>query len=746
MERNNESWAGFKGELWKKEINVRDFIQNNYTPYTRDDSFLKPSSEKTRKVWNKLTEMFKVEREKGVYDTETKLPQSITTYGPGYIDKDNEVVVGLQTDAPLKRGIFPKGGIRMVENSLEAYGYHLDPMTKEIFTKYRKTHNEGVFSAYTEEMLAARRSAIITGLPDAYGRGRIIGDYRRVALYGTARLIEDKKQFQKRLDIQELNDEIIRNREEVTEQIHALQDFEKMCAAYGFDVTRPAKDAREAVQFVYLAYLAAVKDQDGAAMSIGRTSTFLDIYIEKDIREGKLTEEEAQELVDQMIIKLRIVRFLRTPEYNDLFSGDPVWVTESLGGMGIDGRTLVTKTCFRYLHTLYNLGPAPEPNLTVLWADKLPENWKKFCAKVSIDTSAIQYENDDLMRVDYGDDYGIACCVSPMKIGKQMQFFGARANLAKCLLYAINGGRDERTGVQVAPKFEPITSEYLDYNEVMEKYEQMMRWLAKVYVNALKIIHYMHDKYDYEAYEMALHDGDVQRIRATGIAGLSIVADSLAAIRDCKVKVIRDERGLAVDFEREGEYVPYGNNDDRTDAIAVEITEKFMNYLRQHETYRNAVATQSILTITSNVVYGKKTGTTPDGRQGGTPFAPGANPMNGRDVKGAVAALASVAKLPFHHAHDGISYTFAISPATLGKERDIQVSNLVGLLDGYFTPDGGQHLNVNVFDKDLLVDAMEHPEKYPQLTIRVSGYAVNFVKLTREQQLDVISRTINHSL
>ncbi len=746
MEYNNESWAGFKGEQWKKEINVRDFIQNNYTPYTGDDSFLKPSSEKTRKVWNKLTEMFKIEREKGVYDTETKHPQGITTYGPGYIDKENEVIVGLQTDAPLKRGIFPKGGIRMVENSLEAYGYHLDPMTKEIFTKYRKTHNEGVFSAYTEEMIAARRSAIITGLPDAYGRGRIIGDYRRVALYGTARLIEDKKQFQKRLDIQELNDEIIRNREEVTEQIHALQEFEKMCAAYGFDVTRPAKDAREAVQFVYMAYLAAVKDQDGAAMSIGRTSTFLDIYIEKDIREGKLTEEEAQELVDQMIIKLRIVRFLRTPEYNDLFSGDPVWVTESLGGMGVDGRTLVTKTCFRYLHTLYNLGPAPEPNLTVLWADKLPENWKKFCAKVSIDTSAIQYENDDLMRVDYGDDYGIACCVSPMKIGKQMQFFGARANLAKCLLYAINGGRDERTGVQVAPKFEPITSEYLDYNEVMEKYEQMMRWLAKVYVNALKIIHYMHDKYDYEAYEMALHDGDVQRIRATGIAGLSIVADSLAAIRDCKVRVIRDERGLAVDFEREGEYVPYGNNDDRTDAIAVEITEKFMNYLRQHETYRNATATQSILTITSNVVYGKKTGTTPDGRQGGTPFAPGANPMNGRDVKGAVAALASVAKLPFHHAHDGISYTFAISPATLGKERETQVENLVSLLDGYFTPDGGQHLNVNVFDKELLVDAMEHPEKYPQLTIRVSGYAVNFVKLTREQQLDVISRTINHSL
>ncbi len=746
MEFKNDSWAGFKGDVWKKEINVRDFIQNNYTPYTGDDTFLVPSSEKTRKVWNKLTEMFKEERERGVYDTETKLPQSITTYGPGYIDKENEVIVGLQTDAPLKRGIFPKGGIRMVENSLEAYGYHLDPMTKEIFTKYRKTHNEGVFSAYTDEMLAARRSAIITGLPDAYGRGRIIGDYRRVALYGTTILIEEKKHFQKRLDIQEITEEIIRSREEVTEQIRALKDFEKMCAGYGFDVTRPARDAREAVQFVYLAYLAAVKDQDGAAMSIGRTATFLDIYIEKDIREGRLTEEEAQELVDQMIIKLRIVRFLRTPEYNDLFSGDPVWVTESLGGMGIDGRTLVTKTCFRYLHTLYNLGPAPEPNLTVLWADKLPENWKRFCAKVSIDTSAIQYENDDLMRVDYGDDYGIACCVSPMKIGKQMQYFGARANLAKCLLYAINGGRDERSGVQVAPKYEGITSEYLDYDEVMVKYEQMMRWLAKVYVNALKIIHYMHDKYAYEAFEMSLHDGTVERIRATGIAGLSIVADSLAAIRDCKVKVIRDERGLAVGFEREGDYVPFGNNCDSTDQIAVDITEKFMEYLRQHETYRNATPTQSILTITSNVVYGKKTGTTPDGREGGTPFAPGANPMNGRDLKGAVAALASVAKLPFQHAHDGISYTFAISPAALGKERENRIENLVNLLNGYFTPSGGQHLNVNVFDRDLLVDAMEHPEKYPQLTIRVSGYAVNFVKLTREQQLDVISRTINQSM
>ena len=746
MNFENENWEQFKGQVWKKEINVRDFIQNNYTPYDGDDSFLVPSTDKTKKVWDKLSEMFKIEREKGVYDAETRLPQGIDTYGPGYIDKNNEVIVGLQTDAPLKRGIFPKGGIRMVENSLNAYGYQLDPITKEIFTRYRKTHNEGVFSAYTPEMLAARRSAIITGLPDAYGRGRIIGDYRRVPLYGTTILIEDRQKYLNRLDIQELTEETIQSREETSEQIKALKAFEKMSASYGFDVTRPAKDAKEAVQFLYLAYLAAVKDQDGAAMSLGRTSTFLDIYIEKDIRDGKLTEAEAQELIDQFIIKLRIVRFLRTPEYNDLFSGDPVWVTESLGGQGVDGRSLVTKTSFRYLHTLYNLGPAPEPNLTVLWFKNAPENWKKFCAKVSIDTSAIQYENDDLMRPDYGDDYGIACCVSPMKIGKQMQYFGARANLAKCLLYAINGGRDEISGIQVAPKYEAITSEYLDYNEVMEKYEQMMRWLAKTYVNALKIIHYMHDKYAYEAFEMALHDGHVERIRATGIAGLSIVADSLAAIRDTKVKIIRDKRGLAVGFEREGEYNPYGNNNDSTDNIALEITEKFMEYLRQHETYRNAIPTQSILTITSNVVYGKKTGTTPDGRPGGTPFAPGANPMNGRDTKGAIAALASVAKLPFQHAHDGISYTFAVSPSTLGKEKKIQINNLVSLLDGYFTPDGGQHLNVNVFDKSLLLDAMEHPEKYPQLTIRVSGYAVNFVKLTREQQLDVISRTINQSL
>lgn len=736
----------FKGNLWKEEINVRDFIQSNYTPYEGDDSFLTGTSEKTRKVWNKLTELFIIEREKGVVDAETRLPQSIDTYGPGYIDKENEVIVGLQTDAPLKRGIFPKGGVRMVENALKAYGYQLDPMTKEIFTKYRKTHNEGVFSAYTEEILAARHSHIITGLPDAYGRGRIIGDYRRVALYGTANLIEEKKRFLKRLDIQEITDEIVQQREETSEQIQALKSFERMCSSYGFDVTRPAQNALEAVQFVYLAYLGAVKDQDGAAMSIGRISTFLDIFIEKDLTEGKITEAEAQEMVDQLIIKLRIVRFLRTPEYNDLFSGDPVWVTESLGGQGLDGRTLVTKTSFRFLHTLYNLGPAPEPNLTVLWSQAAPENWKRFCAKVSIDTSAIQYENDDLMRPDYGDDYGIACCVSPMKIGKQMQFFGARANLAKCMLYAINGGRDERTGEQIAPIYEPIKGEYLTLDEFMPKFEQMMRWLAKVYVNALKIIHYMHDKYAYEAYEMALHDGDVERIRATGIAGLSIVADSIAAIRDTKVRIIRDERGLAVDFEREGDYIPFGNNDERTDMIAVDITERFMEYLRQHQTYRNATPTQSILTITSNVVYGKNTGSTPDGRPAGAPFAPGANPMNGRDVKGAIAALSSVAKLPFQHAHDGISYTFAISPATLGKTREAQIANLVGLLNGYFTPDGGQHLNVNVFNRELLEDAMVHPEKYPQLTIRVSGYAVNFIKLTREQQLDVISRTINHSL
>ncbi|MCR5333688.1 MAG: formate C-acetyltransferase [Bacteroidaceae bacterium] len=734
----------FKGSIWKHEIDVRDFIQHNYEPYDGDESFLAGPAESTKKLWGKLTEMFKIEREKGVYDAETKLPQSIDTYGPGYIDKDLETIVGVQTDKPLKRGIFPKGGIRMVEAALKAYGYELDPATKMIFTKYRKTHNEGVFAAYNDDIKAARHAHIITGLPDAYARGRIIGDYRRVALYGTTNLIEEKKRFHKRIDIQEFTEEIVRCREEITDQINALKEFERMCAGYGFDVTRPARNAQEAIQWTYFAYLGAVKDQDGAAMSIGRISAFLDCFIQRDLKKGIITEEQAQEMIDHMVMKLRIVRFLRTPDYNDIFSGDPIWATCSIAGMGIDGRNMVTKTDFRILHTLYNMGPSPEPNITILWSPRLPEAFKRYCAKVSMDTSAVQYENDDLMRPELGDDYGIACCVSPMKIGKQMQFFGARANLAKCMLYAINGGRDEMHGDQIAPRFRPIDGDYLTYEEFWPRFDAMMRWLAKTYVNALKIIHYMHDKYDYEAFEMALHDGDVQRTRATGIAGISIVADSIAAMKHCKVRIIRDETGLAVDYKiEEGEYIPFGNNHDETDQIAVMITEKFMEYLRQHRTYRDAIPTQSLLTITSNVVYGRNTGATPDGRKAGVPFAPGANPMNGREIKGAVAALASVAKLPFHHAKDGISFTWGISPSALGKERDERANNLVNLLDGYFTPDGGQHLNVNVFDRELLIDAMNHPEKYPQLTIRVSGYAVNFVKLTREQQLDVISRTIN---
>jgi formate C-acetyltransferase len=734
----------FKGSTWKHEIDVRDFIQHNYEPYAGDESFLAGPAESTKKLWGKLTEMFKIEREKGVYDAETKLPQSIDTYGPGYIDKDLETIVGVQTDKPLKRGIFPKGGIRMVEAALKAYGYELDPSTKMICTKYRKTHNEGVFAAYNDDIKAARHAHIITGLPDAYARGRIIGDYRRVALYGTTNLIEEKKRFHKRIDIQEFTEEIVRCREEITDQINALREFERMCAGYGFDVTRPARNAQEAIQWTYFAYLGAVKDQDGAAMSIGRISAFLDCFIQRDLKKGIITEEQAQEMIDHMVMKLRIVRFLRTPDYNDIFSGDPIWATCSIAGMGIDGRNMVTKTDFRILHTLYNMGPSPEPNITILWSPRLPEAFKRYCAKVSMDTSAVQYENDDLMRPELGDDYGIACCVSPMKIGKQMQFFGARANLAKCMLYAINGGRDEMHGDQIAPRFRPIDGDYLTYEEFWPRFDAMMRWLAKTYVNALKIIHYMHDKYDYEAFEMALHDGDVQRTRATGIAGISIVADSIAAMKHCKVRIIRDETGLAVDYKiEEGEYIPFGNNHDETDQIAVMITEKFMEYLRQHRTYRDAIPTQSLLTITSNVVYGRNTGATPDGRKAGVPFAPGANPMNGREIKGAVAALASVAKLPFHHAKDGISFTWGISPSALGKEREERANNLVNLLDGYFTPDGGQHLNVNVFDRELLIDAMNHPEKYPQLTIRVSGYAVNFVKLTREQQLDVISRTIN---
>ncbi len=737
----------FKGSNWKHEIDVRDFIQANYEPYDGDESFLAAPTARTQALWDKLSEMFVVEREKGVYDAETSLPQTLDTYGAGYIDKENEVIVGLQTDAPLKRAIFPRGGIRMVESALKAYGYELDPVVRDIYTKYRKTHNEGVFSAYNDDIKAARHAHIITGLPDAYGRGRIIGDYRRVALYGTANLIEEKKRFHKRIDIQEFTEEIVRCREEISDQIQALKQFERMCASYGFDVSKPATNAREAVQWTYFGYLGAVKDQDGAAMSLGRVCAFLDIYIQRDLKRGIITEAEAQELIDQMIMKLRIVRFLRTPEYNDLFSGDPIWATAVVGGMGVDGRHMVTKTAYRFLHTLYNMGPSPEPNLTILWSARLPQNWKNYAAKVSIDTSALQYENDDLMRAELGDDYGIACCVSPMKIGKQMQFFGARANLAKCMLYAINGGRDEMNGHQVAPMYAPIEGDYLTYEEFMPRFEQMMRWLAKTYVNALKIIHYMHDKYDYEAFEMALHDGDVQRTRATGIAGLSIVADSIAAMKNCKIRIIRDETGLAVDYKiEEGEYTPFGNNCDETDNIAVELTEKFMEYLRQHRTYRDAIPTQSLLTITSNVVYGRNTGATPDGRAKSVPFAPGANPMNARDIKGAVAALASVAKLPFQHARDGISYTFAVTPAALGKDKEAQQTNLINLMDGYFTPHGGQHLNVNVFDRDLLLDAMEHPEKYPQLTIRVSGYAVNFVKLTREQQLDVLSRTINNCM
>lgn len=741
-----EQWQGFKGDLWKKEINVRDFIQNNYTPYTGDESFLVEPTEATKKLWNKLTEMFKVEQEKGIYDAETKVPSALDAYGPGYIDKDLEKIVGVQTDAPLKRGIFPKGGVRLVEQALDAYGYKLDDFTKEIFTKYRKHHNQGVFDAYTDEIRAARSNGLVTGLPDAYGRGRIIGDYRRIAVYGLDRLIEDKKSQLDLLDVDTMTDETIRRREEVSEQVRALQAFGKMCASYGFDISKPAETAQEAIQFVYFAYLGAVKDQDGAAMSLGRTATFLDIYINRDIENGKITEEEAQEFIDQFIMKLRIVRFLRPPAYNELFSGDPVWTTEVLGGEGTDGRTLVSKTSFRYLNTLYNLGPAPEPNLTVLWSRKSPENWKKFCAKVSIDTSALQYENDDLMRPQFGDDYAIACCVSPMKVGKGMQFFGARVNLPKALLYAINGGKDEKSGKQVAPHFAPITSEYLDFDVVMERYEEVLKWLAGVYVRALNIIHYMHDKYAYETFEMALHDLEIERTQAHGIAGVSIVADSLAAIKNAKVKVIRDENGMAIDFEIEGDYEAFGNNHDATDQFAVSITKKFMDMIRTHQMYRGARPTQSILTITSNVVYGKKTGATPCGRKSGAPFAPGANPMNGRDKKGAIAALTSVAKLPFEHANDGISYTFAITPATLGKEQDDRCNNLVNLMDGYFEPAGGHHLNVNVFDKALLEDAMAHPEKYPQLTIRVSGYAVNFTKLNKEQQLDVISRTINERI
>ncbi|CAM3415478.1 formate C-acetyltransferase [Pseudostreptobacillus hongkongensis] len=743
-----EAWKGFKEGSWTSEINVPEFIRLNYTEYTGDGSFLEGPTEATTELWNLLKPKLAIEREKGIYNTETKIPSQIDAYGAGYINKDLEQIVGVQTDEPLKRAIFPNGGLRMVENSLESFGYSLDPQTKEIFEKYRKTHNDGVFSAYTDAIRKARRTGIITGLPDAYGRGRIIGDYRRVPLYGVNKLIEEKVKDYNAIEPDEMSEDIIRLREEIFEQVKALKKLINLGNAYGFDLSRPAENAKEAVQWLYLAYLAATKDQNGAAMSLGRTSTFLDIYVERDLKEGKITEKEVQELIDQFVMKLRIIRFLRTPEYDALFSGDPTWVTESVGGMLDDTHSLITKNSFRYLQTLYNIGPSPEPNLTLLWSEKLPIEWKKFAAQVSIDTSSLQYENDDLMKPQFGNDYAIACCVSPMTVGKQMQFFGARVNLPKALLYTINGGKDELKGIQVTPEgmFEPIKGDYLNFDEVWEKYDKVLDWLAKTYVQALNIIHYMHDKYAYESYELALHDTFIKRTQAFGIAGISIVADSLAAIKSGKVRIVRNEEGLAVDYVNEGEdYVAFGNNNDETDNIAVEITRRFMNKIRSHKMYRNAIPTQSLLTITSNVVYGKKTGNTPDGRRSGAPFGPGANPMHGRDVNGAVASLASVAKLPFEDANDGISYTFAITPDTLGKDRVEKQLNLVGLLDGYFNATG-QHLNVNVFGRDLLEDAMEHPEDYPQLTIRVSGYAVNFVRLTKEQQLDVINRTISSKM
>ncbi|MFY9297392.1 MAG: formate C-acetyltransferase [Caldicoprobacterales bacterium] len=736
-----DAWRDFSDGYWKTETDVREFIQENYKPYEGDDSFLAGPTERTKKLWEKTSQLLQEENKRnGTLDIDTETVSTITSHGPGYIDRDLEIIVGLQTDEPLKRAIMPFGGIRMVKNACEAYGYKLDPKVEKVFTEYRKTHNQGVFDAYTPEIRKARSAGIITGLPDAYGRGRIIGDYRRVPLYGVDRLIQEKKRQMGLLETAWMEDEIIRQREETTEQIRALEALKIMAQSYGYDISKPARNAFEAVQWLYFAFLGAVKEQNGAAMSLGRVSTFLDIYIERDMAEGTLTEEEAQELIDQFVIKLRLVRFLRTPEYNELFSGDPTWVTEAIGGMSVDGRTLVTKNSYRFLHTLTNLGPAPEPNMTVLWSLSMPENFKKFCAKMSIKTSSIQYENDDLMRPMWGDDYSIACCVSAMRTGKQMQFFGARANLAKALLYAINGGRDEISGVQVTPQFKPITSEYLDYDEVMERFDQIMEWLARVYINALNIIHYMHDKYCYEALEMALHDMEVLRTMACGIAGLSVVVDSLSAIKYAKVKPIRNEEGLVIDFEIDGEFPMFGNNDQRVDHIAVSLVENFMRKLRKQKTYRNSIPTLSILTITSNVVYGKKTGNTPDGRKAGEPFAPGANPMHGRDKKGAIASLSSVAKLPYRYAEDGISYTFSIVPKALGRDTESRISNLVAMMDGYFHK-MGHHMNVNVFERETLLDAMEHPEKYPQLTIRVSGYAVNFIKLTREQQEDVIRRT-----
>ena len=741
-----EQWKNFKGGEWQKEINVRDFIIKNVNPYTDDESFLEGPTEATTKLWNQVMELTEKEREAGgVLDADTKIVSTLTSHGPGYLNKDLEQIVGVQTDKPFKRALMPFGGIRMAKDALSTNGYELDKEVEHIFTDYRKTHNQGVFDVYTPEMRAARHAGVITGLPDAYGRGRIIGDYRRVALYGVDFLMQEKLREFQYIGDRTMTNDVIRDREEYSEQYRALKELKQMAAAYGYDISVPAKNFKEAIQWLYFGYLGAIKEQNGAAMSLGRTSTFLDIYAERDLQDGTFTEKEIQEIVDHFIMKLRLVKFARTPEYNELYSGDPTWVTESIGGMALDGRTLVTKNSFRFLHTLDNLGTAPEPNLTVLWSTALPDTFKKYCAKMSIKSSAIQYENDDLMRVEYGDDYGIACCVSAMRIGKQMQFFGARVNIAKALLYAINGGVDERYKTQVGPAFQPITSEYLEFDEVMQKYDAMLDWLCELYVNSLNVIHYMHDKYAYERLEMALHDRKVLRTMACGIAGLSVAADSLSAIKHAKVKVIRDENGLAVNYEIEGDYPKYGNNDDRVDQIAVNLVKEIMNKIRKHHTYRDAIPTQSVLTITSNVVYGKKTGATPDGREAGVPFAPGANPLHGRDTKGALASLTSVAKLPYKYSMDGISNTFSMVPKALGKDSDSQEKNLSAILDGY-AEKKGHHLNINVFERETLLDAMDHPEKYPQLTIRVSGYAVNFIKLTREQQIDVINRTFHESM
>jgi formate C-acetyltransferase len=733
-------WRGFTGEDWQRQVRVSEFILANYTPYEGTAAFLVGPTDRTKALFAKLESLLKLERDKGVLDVSTDRGTSITAHAPGYIDRNLERIVGLQTDMPLKRAIVPNGGVRMVEAGLAAYGFALSPQVADAYTHYRKDHNRGVFDVYTSDILAARKAGIITGLPDAYGRGRIIGDYRRVALYGVAFLITDKKRERAELDRMEFTEDVIRLREELSEQIRALDELRTMAQSYGYDISGPAATAQEAVQWTYFGYLAAIKEQNGAAMSIGRISTFLDIYFERDLAEGRLTEAEAQELIDDLVIKLRMVRFLRTPDYDQLFSGDPTWVTESIGGMGLDGRTLVTKSSFRFLHTLYNLGPAPEPNLTILWSTHLPRGFKEFASKVTIDTSSIQYESDDVMRPYWGDDYAIACCVSAMRVGKQMQFFGARANLAKALLYAINGGIDEKSGAKVAEGFEPITGEYLEYDEVVVKLDAMMTWLSATYVKALNAIHYMHDKYHYERIEMALHDRDILRTMACGIAGLSVAVDSLSAIKYARVKVLRNERGIAVDFAIEGEYPAFGNNDDRSDQMGVWLVETFMNKLSAHKFYRDAMPTQSVLTITSNVVYGKSTGNTPDGRRAGEPFAPGANPMHGRDKLGLVAAGASVAKLPYAAALDGISWTASITPNALGHTAGDRILNLTSCLDG-FCAQGGFHVNVNVLTRELLLDAIEHPELYPTLTVRVSGYAVNFVKLTREQQLDVVNRT-----